>query len=47
MVLLGVQPESIELGLDLSPAVEAQFETLVNKVLQELENWNILVEQVD
>ncbi len=46
MVLLGVQPESIELGLDLSPAVAAQFDTLVNKVLQELENWNIRVEPV-
>ena len=47
MVLLGVQPETIELGLDLSPAVEEQFDELINKVIQELKNWNISVEPAD
>jgi len=46
MVLLGVQPETIDIGLDLSPAVEAQFGTLVQNVLRELENWEIRVEPV-
>jgi len=46
MVLLGVQPETIDIGLDLSPAVAAQFDTLIQNVLQELENWEILVEPI-
>jgi hydrogenase maturation protease len=46
MVLLGVQPQSIELGLELSPAVEEQFDALVSKALQELGNWGIRVEPV-
>jgi len=46
MVLLGVQPETIDIGLDLSPAVAAQFDTLIQNVLQELENWEIRVEPV-
>jgi hydrogenase maturation protease len=44
MVLLGIQPENIELGLDLSPAVEAKFDTLIVNVLRELENWDIRAE---
>jgi hydrogenase maturation protease len=47
MVLLGVQPECIELGLDLSPSVEAQLDELVQRVLQELGTWGIRVEPVD
>lgn len=43
MVLLGIQPENIELGMDLSPAVAAKFDTLVENVLRELEIWNIRV----
>jgi hydrogenase maturation protease len=46
MVLLGVQPETIDIGLDLSPAVEAQFDTLVQNVLRELKNWEIRVEPI-
>ena len=47
MVLLGIQPGIIELGMDLSPSVAAQFDTLVEKVLQELEKWDIRTEEVD
>ena len=46
MVLLGVQPETIDIGMDLSPAVAAQFDTLVQNVLKELENWGIIVEPI-
>jgi hydrogenase maturation protease len=46
MVLLGVQPETIDIGMDLSPAVAAQFDTLVQNVLKELENWGIPVEPI-
>ncbi|RQW86193.1 MAG: HyaD/HybD family hydrogenase maturation endopeptidase [Geobacter sp.] len=41
-VLLGVQPESIQMGLDLSPSVEAQLQTLVEMSLRELEAWGII-----
>jgi hydrogenase maturation protease len=39
MVLLGIQPERITMGLELSPELAAQFDILVNKVLLELELW--------
>lgn len=41
MVLWGVQPESIELGMELSPAVAAQVDCLVDAVLAELAAWGI------
>lgn len=41
MVLIGVQPGSIEMELGLTAEVEAQFETLVSNVLTELANWGI------
>ncbi len=39
VVLIGVQPERLEIGLDLSPAVEARVETLVEQVLEQLREW--------
>ncbi len=39
MVLLGVQPENIELGMDLSPSVAMRLEELVAQVIVELEKW--------
>jgi hydrogenase maturation protease len=41
MVLLGVQPECIELGMELSPPVGAVLDTLVEMALRELEEWGI------
>ena len=41
MVLWGVQPECIEMAMELSPAVAAQVEPLVEKLLLELGNWGI------
>lgn len=41
MVLIGVQPGSIEMEIGLTSEVEAQFETLVSNVLSELANWGI------
>jgi hydrogenase maturation protease len=37
VVLLGVEPVSLETGLDLTPAVAAQVENLIDAVLSELE----------
>lgn len=41
MVLIGVQPGSIEMEVGLTPEVEAQLETLVSNVLTELAHWGI------
>lgn len=41
MVLLGVQPQCIELGMELSPPVASLLDTLVDRVLRELEAWGI------
>lgn len=41
MVLWGVQPESIGLGMELSPAVAAQFDRLAAEVLAELAGWGV------
>lgn len=39
LVLWGVQPGTLEVGLDLSPPVAAQVDVLVGKVLEELAEW--------
>lgn len=41
IVLWGVQPASLEVGLELSPTVAAQVEVLVQNVLAELQRWGI------
>lgn len=44
MVLWGIQPESIELGLELSPAVAARFGRLIESVCGELAAWGVTPE---
>ena len=46
MVLIGIQPGSIEMEIGLTPDVEAQLDTLVGNVLAELEHWGIAVKAV-
>jgi hydrogenase maturation protease len=41
VVLWGVQPEVVDVGLDLSPAVAAQVDVLVDKAVAELRQWGI------
>lgn len=41
MVLIGVQPGSIEMEIGLTSEVEAQLETLMSNVLDELKNWGV------
>lgn len=41
MVLIGVQPGSIEMDIGLTPEVEVQVEFLVANVLTELADWGI------
>jgi hydrogenase maturation protease len=39
VVLWGVQPALLDIGLELSPAVQAQVDVLVNKIVGQLEQW--------
>ncbi|MBI5942967.1 MAG: HyaD/HybD family hydrogenase maturation endopeptidase [Chloroflexi bacterium] len=39
LVLWGIQPELMEIGLDLSPLVESKVEILVNKLAEQLKAW--------
>ncbi len=39
VILWGVEPDSLELGLDLSPTIEARVPVLIDEVLKQLEAW--------
>ena len=41
MVLWGIQPASIDLGVELSAVVQANFGTLAHGVLSELAGWGV------
>lgn len=41
VVVWGIQPAVLDVGLELSPPVAAQVETLVQSVLAELQRWGI------
>lgn len=45
MVLFGIQPGCIEPGMELSPPVVAQLDTLIAMTLQELKKWGIRMER--
>ena len=44
IVLLGIQPERVETGTVLSPAVAARLEYLLGNVVDELARWGIAAE---
>jgi hydrogenase maturation protease len=39
IVLWGVQPERMEIGLDLSPKVESKVDTILENILEQLRVW--------
>jgi hydrogenase maturation protease len=41
VVVLGMQPEAIELGWELSPVVSARLDLLVDMAVSELERWGV------
>ncbi len=43
VVVLGMQPEVIELGWDLSPAVSARLDLLVEMAVSELARWGVTI----
>jgi hydrogenase maturation protease len=46
MVLVGIQPASIEMGDELSPKVAEQLEKMIANVLSELNKWDIEVRSI-
>jgi hydrogenase maturation protease len=45
IVVWGMQPASLEWGLDLSPPVMAQLDNLVRLVARELHDWGVALER--
>lgn len=45
LVVLGMQPETIELGWGLSEAVTAYLNVLVDSAVEELRRWGLVVKQ--
>ncbi|MBN1316558.1 MAG: HyaD/HybD family hydrogenase maturation endopeptidase [Anaerolineales bacterium] len=41
IVLLGVQPACMDVGLDLSPVVAGQVDTLVDQAVEQLGRWGV------
>lgn len=42
VVLVGIQPGCIEMGMELSPVVEEQFGEITQRVLDELAAWGVV-----
>lgn len=45
LVFWGVQPESVEMNMELSPPVAAAMDELVESIVSELENWGAHLEK--
>jgi hypothetical protein len=43
LVVLGMQPEIVELGWELSTTIQMQLGTLVAAMVSELERWGVSV----
>jgi hydrogenase maturation protease len=43
LVLWGIQPELLEIGLELSPLIESKMDTLVGKLIDQLRAWGHIV----
>jgi hydrogenase maturation protease len=41
MVLVGVQPGSVEMGTELTCEVEAKVDNMIDNILNELRNWGV------
>lgn len=44
VVLWGVQPEIVDIGLDLSESVAKQVDPLLDHILEELQRWGVILE---
>jgi hydrogenase maturation protease len=45
MALIGIQPETMEMGLDLSPTILRRFEELLRTVVGKLREWGLEVKE--
>jgi hydrogenase maturation protease len=43
LVLWGIQPELLDIGLDLSPLIESQMDILIGNVVEQLRAWGHIV----
>ncbi|HMM20242.1 MAG TPA: HyaD/HybD family hydrogenase maturation endopeptidase [Selenomonadales bacterium] len=43
VVIIGVQPESLDMGLELTPVVAAALDRVITAVCDELERWQVEV----
>jgi hydrogenase maturation protease len=41
MVLVGIQPETMEIGLELSETIQGRFDKLLETVLGKLQEWGL------
>jgi hydrogenase maturation protease len=46
MCLVGIQPDTIEVGLQMSEKLNERFETLINAILDKLKSWGVEVNNV-
>lgn len=42
VILVGIQPEKVDVGLDLSPRVTENFEKFLNTILEKLREWGVM-----
>ncbi len=47
VVVIGVEPESLDVSLELSPSVKKVLERLLDEVLKQLKEWGIKVDEKD
>ncbi len=47
IVLLGMEPESLDISLELSDTVKSRLDELILAVLRELERWGVSYERVE
>lgn len=47
IVVIGVEPESFDVSLELSPSVKKVLERLLDEVLKQLKEWGIKVDEKD
>ncbi|WP_255326813.1 hypothetical protein [Thermocrinis jamiesonii] len=40
VVVIGMEPQSLEISLELSPAVKDNLQKLVQEVIKQLESWD-------
>jgi hydrogenase maturation protease len=45
MTLIGIQPHTIGIGLDLTPTIQARLKPLVDQILDQMAVWGLKLER--